>query len=162
MRTPARGRRTALGGVIAVLTLALCACGITIPTDPRGTSARIAESGELHAGASPAAPAVAVDGERVSGPLAELVETFAERHGAEVEWTVGSEEQLVEGLEDGSLDLVIGGMTDRTPWIDRASATRGYTAIPGTDGRTTVVLLPLGENALQAELERFLDAEVGR
>lgn len=157
-----RCRRGTLGGVAAVLTLLLCSCGMTIPADPRGTLQRITESGELRAGASPAGSAVTVDGGRVSGSMVELVESFAREHGAEVEWTVGSEELLVEGLETGILDLAIGGMTDRTPWVERASVTRGYTGISGDDGRTTVVLLPLGENGLQAELEAFLDEEVGR
>lgn len=60
-------------------------------------------------------------------------------------------------LEEGELDLVVGGMTDQTPWVERAGVTRGYTTIEGADGRSLVMLVPLGENALLFVLEQFLD-----
>lgn len=152
-------RFRALLAVMAVALVVLTGCGVTIPEDPRGALARI-ENGLLRAGASPSADLVIVDGDRVSGPLADLVTGFADAYAARVVWTVGSEEDLVDGLERGTLDLAIGGMTERTPWSDRVSVTRGYPGIPGSRGEPVVVLLPLGENRLQSALERYLDAEV--
>jgi len=64
-------------------------------------------------------------------------------------------------LEEGDLDLVVGGLTDQTPWADRVGVTRGYTDIEGADDRAIVMFVPLGENAFLSELEGFLDAEVG-
>ncbi|MCP2371866.1 ABC-type amino acid transport substrate-binding protein [Agromyces terreus] len=162
-RSPA-GRHTrplAPTALVIGCILALTGCGISIPTDPDGTLQRVVRTGELRAGASPAGTALVVDGDRVSGALADLVEEFAAEQGARVIWTVGSEEALVEDLEQGDLDLAVGEMTDQTPWSDRASVTRPYTDLPGLEGRKTVLLLPLGENAFQSALETYLDEEVG-
>lgn len=144
------------------LILLLTSCGIRIPMDPDGSLDRITSTGVLRAGASPAGDALRIDDDQVTGPLAEEVEGFAESIDARVEWTVASEEMLVDALEAGDLDVAVGGMTDQTLWVDRVSVTRGYTGIPGAEGRALVVLLPLGENALQSAIEEYLDAEVGR
>lgn len=143
--------------------IALAGCSIVVPADPRGTLDRITE-GELRVGAAPSEGLVTSTevgtGAAVSGPLSALIEDFATHRGATVTWTVDTEERLVEELEAGVLDLVIGGMTDATPWSDRASVTRGYPELPGANGRSIALLLPLGENALQSALEEFLDGEV--
>jgi len=145
--------------LVLALAAGLTACGI--PADPEGTLSRI-DAGTVRVGASPHGELVVVDGRDVSGPLADLVEGFAASRGAQVEWTVDSEEALVDDLEGGRLDLAIGGMTDQTPWVERASATRGYTGIPGAGEASVVILLPLGENATQAALESYLDRELPR
>lgn len=142
---------------VAMVVMSMTACGVSIPTDPDGTLQRVESSGELRVGATPAGDALTVDGNHVSGPLADLVEGFAHAHGARVEWTVASEETLVDELEDGSLDLAAGGMTDATPWVDRVSVTRGFTGVDGSDGKPLVVILPLGENALQFAIEKYFD-----
>lgn len=133
---------------------------MTVPTDPGGTLDRV-RGGELRAGASASGKLVTIDDGEVGGSLGELVEEFAETIDAQVEWTTGSEEELVDGLESGDLDLAIGGMTDRTPWTDRVAVTRAYSSVPSSDA-PVVVLLPMGENAWQAELETFLDRELER
>ncbi|BDV29622.1 hypothetical protein [Microbacterium terricola] len=160
---PPRARavtRTTAAALTMLLAAGLTGCGLTIPTDPDGTLGRITD-GMLRAGASPSAGLVTVEGDEVSGPLADLVEGFAREHGAEVTWIVDSEEDLVDDLADGELDLAVGGMTDATPWTTLVSVTRGYPGIPGADGAPVVMLLPLGENALQSALETYLDQEVG-
>lgn len=153
-------RRAARAGVGVLLTLVLTGCGLTVPTDPDGTLETIRSSGVLRAGASPSDDVLRLEDGEPAGPLADLVEGFARQEGATVDWAVGSEESLVDRLEAGDLDVVAGGMTDATPWVDRASVTRGYSAIPGADGRSPVFLVPLGENALQSALEAYLDREV--
>ena len=147
---------------VPLLAIALCTagCGVQVPSDPQGTLERVS-GGELRAGASPSGSLVTVSDGDVGGTLAESVEEFAESIDARVTWTVGSEEDLVDGLGDGKLDLAIGGMTADTPWGDRVAVTRAYDSVPGA--RSSVVLLvPLGENAWQAAVERHLDAEVSR
>ena len=136
----------------------LAGCGVSIPADPEGTLDRVS-GGVLRAGASPSDGLVDVDvrTDTVSGPLADVVDGFARSRGARVEWTVASEEELVDALEKGRLDLAVGGITDATPWSDRVSVTRGFPGIPGADGRSVVLLLPMGENALQSALEAYLD-----
>lgn len=135
-------------------------CGVQVPADPDGTLERVT-GGELRVGAVPDPGLVEVTGDDPSGPLVDLVEEFADTIDAETEWFVASEETLVSQLETGALDLAVGGFTDQSPWVDRVGLTRGYTAIPGADGRPIALLVPLGENAMLAELETFLDEEVG-
>lgn len=153
--------RRLLALVMLVLgAVVLAGCGVSIPADPDGTLDRVS-GGVLRAGASPSDGLIDVDArtDAVSGPLAGVVEGFARSLGARVEWTVASEEELVDALETGRLDLAAGGITDATPWSDRVSVTRGFPGIPGSGGRPLVLLLPMGENALQSALETYLDGE---
>jgi ABC-type amino acid transport substrate-binding protein len=147
---------------VPLVVIALCAsgCGVTVPSDPQGTLERV-RGGELRAGASASGDLVTVDGSDVGGSLAGLVEEFAASQDAKVTWTVGSEEDLVDGLESGDLDVAIGGMTDATPWSQRVAVTRPYDSIPGAHG-PAVLFVPLGENAWQAAIEGFLDKKVAR
>ncbi len=117
--------------------------------------------GELRAGASPSGSLVTVDGDDVGGSLARLVDDFAESIDAKVTWTIGSEEDRVDELESGELDLAVGGMTDATPWSQRVAVTRAYDTIPGAHG-PVVLFLPMGENAWQAAIEGYLDKQVAR
>jgi len=152
-------KRSPLSLVALALVFALAGCG-SIPADPDGTLEQVTD-GVLRVGASPDDGLISVAGNEVSGDEAELVEGFAETLNARVEWTIGGEERLVGQLDTGKLDLVVGGITDATPWVESAGVTRAYPAMPGADGRNIVMLVPLGENRFLGELERFLDAAVG-
>lgn len=154
-----RWRPAALAAAI-VLAGALSGCGLTIPADPDGTL-ETATGGVLRVGTSPDGDLVTIDDGTPSGSIVALVDRFAESIDAETAWTVASEETLVDRLESGEIDLVAGGITAQTPWIDRAGVTRGYPGIDGADGRDIVMLVPLGENAFLSALERFLDQQVG-
>jgi ABC-type amino acid transport substrate-binding protein len=142
------------------MTATLVGCGASVPADPDGTLQAVL-GGELRVGVSADEGLVDVSTETPTGPLVDLVDTFAESLDADVEWTVGSEETLVVMVEEGDLDLVVGGFTDQTPWVDRVGVTRGYRGIQGSEDRPIVMFVPLGENALLSELEGFLDREVG-
>lgn len=138
----------------------LSACSISIPADPDDTLGSVT-GGVLRVGTSPDGELVDVSGADPSGTIVDLVDRFADSIDADTEWTVASEETLVTELEAGDLDLIAGGITPDTPWIDKAGVTRGYRGIEGADGRELVMLVPLGENAFLSKLERFLDEEVG-
>jgi ABC-type amino acid transport substrate-binding protein len=154
-------RASAAGLVVALLAILLTACGLQIPSDPNGTLDRV-KGGILRVGVSVSGQlAAGVDG-RFSGSEVDLVEGFARAQDATVEWTAGSEETLVTLLESGDLDVVIGGMTDETPWSEKAGITRGYPGIPFSDGRALVMLVPLGENRMLSTLEEYLDGQAGR
>lgn len=158
-RSAAALRGTAGAAVLLVLLL-VSACGVTVPTDPDGTLDSV-RGATMHVGVSPDPGLTEVGDAEPSGPLVDLTEDYAASLDARIEWTVGSEETLVAGLESGDLDLAIGGFTGDTPWIDRAGITRGYANIAGADGRRLVWLVPLGENAFLSNLEVFLDEEAG-
>lgn len=156
-------RTTRIGAAVAalLLTTGLSGCGLTIPTDPEGTLESV-RGAELRVGFSPDPGLITDDGSGgPDGSLPELVSGFADTVDADVDWTEGSEETLVGMLERGDLDLVVGGMTGRSPWLDRAGITRGYPGIDGADGRSIVMLVPLGENGFLSALETYLDEVVG-
>lgn len=161
----AERRASALGPIAAALLMALsivlAGCGLQIPSDPNGALERVTSTGVLRVGVSVSGDLARQSGDSFTGSEVELIEGFAREQGATVEWTPGNEETLVTLLEDGELDVVIGGMTDKTPWAQKAGITRGYPGIPSSDGRPLVMLVPLGENRMLSTLEGYLDAEVG-
>ncbi|NYE36758.1 membrane-bound lytic murein transglycosylase MltF [Nocardioides cavernae] len=139
---------------IVLAALLLGGCGLSIPTDPDGTLDHVRTEGVLRAGASPRAGWVDLDGGDPGGREPELVTRFADDLGAEVEWTVAGEEELVRMLDEGEIDVAVGGFTEDNAWVDEVGLTRAYTS-------THVMMVPMGENALQSELERWLDAHGG-
>lgn len=148
--------------VSAVLSSALAACSLpAIPADPDGTLDRVRADGLLRAGASANPPRVVVtpSNEAPVGPEVDLVEGFADDLGVRVEWTVGGESELVGHLEDGAVDVVVSGLLEDSPWEQRVTLTRPYAGESAPDGteRRYVMATPLGENALLAALERYLD-----
>lgn len=140
--------------VLAVTVLLLGGCGISIPTDPDGTLDRVRAEGVLRAGASPRTGWVAVDGGDPSGREPGLVVRFADDLGADLEWTVAGEEELVRMLEHGEIDIAVGGFTEDNAWVDEVGLTRAYVG-------KHVMMVPMGENALQSELELWLDDHGG-
>lgn len=160
----ARFRRTRFlraGTTAALLAAALTLTSCTssgYPADPDGTFDRAA-GGTLSVGLSHHPPYVDASGAEPRGSEVDLVRQFARQIGAEPEWTVTGEESLMTGLEAGDLDLVAGGLTDQSPWSSRAALTRSYAEATGPDGSSVhlVLAVPLGENQMLAELERFLD-----
>lgn len=143
--------------VFAVILAMLGACG-SIPRDPQGTIDRVRETGVLRVGASPSQNRVEVDGDRVSGTEADLVMGFAQSLGAQVRWQIGGEEELVEAMEEGELDVLAGGLTAKSPWADKVGLTRPYEQNTERGKKVEHVLaVPLGENAMLVALERYLD-----
>ncbi|MEG0214472.1 MAG: transporter substrate-binding domain-containing protein [Glutamicibacter sp.] len=134
------------------------ACFPAVPVDPEGTLDTV-RSGTLRAGVSPASDFVEIRDGAPQGAEPALIEDFAQHAGAEIQWTIGGEEQLVKQLEAGQLDLVAGGITSKSPWSEKAGVTRPYTTAIDAKGkeRKIVLLVPPGENAFLSELEYFLD-----
>ena len=153
-------RRGALIGALLVVPLFLVSCTSSgYPADPDGTFDG-ATGGTLSVGISHHPPYVDASGPEPTGSEVALIRAFAEDIDAEIEWTVSGEEALMTALEAGDVDLVGGGLTDQSPWSSKGSLTRGYAEDTGPDGQTVqlVLAVPLGENQMLAELERFLDS----
>lgn len=142
---------------IAALAMLLTACGLSIPADPDGTLERVT-GGHLRVGVSHNPPWTDIAGGGTpSGTETELITDFASAHDAEIVWETGGEEQLMKQLRDGQLDVVIGGLTDSSPWATHAALTTPYVEATGNDGTTEkhVVAVPMGENAFMVALERY-------
>lgn len=159
---PSRVIRTMLTAVATIATMTLGGCGLTMPSDPDGTLDRVTD-GVLRVGTTQNGDRVVVGDDGPSGEDIDLVKGFADTLGSDLEWVVGAEESLVRELGTGRLDLIVGGITDETPWSDNAGVTRPYTEITDIDGTThkLVMLTPLGENAFISALEEFLTEHGG-
>jgi polar amino acid transport system substrate-binding protein len=111
-----------LAGVIAALVLGGC----QFPADVDGTLDRV-RGGTLRVGVTPAEPFVILaDASEPQGVEPELVRQFASQLDAEIEWVPGSESALVAALHGRQLDLVIAGLTRRSPWQTEVTLTRPY------------------------------------
>lgn len=130
------------------------------PRDPEGTLERVS-GGVLRVGVSENPPwtRVADDG-TVTGTEADIVTGYAQMIGARIAWTSGAESQLIEQLDRGQLDLVIGGLRSDLPWQSHAAYTRPYASQAGPDGSTRELVFAtrLGENGFLNSLERYLIA----
>lgn len=144
--------------ILLTAALVLSACGRAFPADPDHTLDRV-RGGTLRVGVSihPPWTTLTADG-RPSGYEIDLVEALAERLEANVDWSLGGEEPLITRLEDGELDLVVGGLSPRTPWTDKAAVTRPYAGVsePGAEPVELVMAAPMGENAFLRVVESFL------
>jgi polar amino acid transport system substrate-binding protein len=105
---------------------AAAASGCEIPQDPDGTLDRVT-GGTMRVGVTEADPWVTLErGEPTGGVEVELVRRFARDLDAEIEWIDGSEEELVNALKEGSLDLLVAGMTNKSRWHKDVAFTRPY------------------------------------
>lgn len=157
-------RHGVVAGLLAALLL-LSGCGTAFPADPHGTLEKV-QGGTLRVGATPNGEWVGITGPAtgkisdrdVLGSDAELVRGFAGQLGADIEWVAGTEQVLADELKHGSLDLVVGGLDDTTPWVTHAGMTRPYADSTDRRGHAHkhVMLVPLGENAFLLELDRYL------
>lgn len=154
-------RKAALTSGFVATAVALTVTGCTssaYPADPDGTFDDVS-GGTLSVGVVHHPPYVDATGAEPTGSEVELIQAFAEEIDAEIEWTASGEEALITALETGDVDLMAGGLTDQSPWSSQAALTRSYAEDTGPDGKTVnlVLAVPLGENQMLGELERFLD-----
>lgn len=122
-----RVRGPASRGVLALFLVALAAiaAGCQFPRDTGDTLAEV-RGGTLRVGITEHDPWVVLETPEPSGVEVALVREFAAKLDAEVDYTQGSEEELVESLRRRDLDVVIGGVTDRTRWKKEVGMTKPY------------------------------------
>jgi hypothetical protein len=132
------------------LCLALQSCGV--PHDPEGTLER-AQGEALLVGATEAPPYLIRLEHGATGPEAEVVDAFARRIGATVEWRWGALEDHLRALEAFDLHLVAAGLTAASPWSSRVGLTRAW-RIEGDHRR--VLAVPPGENRMLLELNELI------
>lgn len=155
--------RKLITGLGAVLALLLTGCASHYPADPHHTLSQVT-GGTLRVGVSHNEPFTSVTGPTPSGREVELVRDYAATLDAEVDWSQGGEEELVGKLEHGQLDLIIGGLTNKTPWKKKVGLTRPYTTTTGEFGakKKHVLAVRKGENAFLLSLDAFLQTQAGQ
>jgi polar amino acid transport system substrate-binding protein len=121
---------------LALTLLLLAACGL--PRDPEGTLQRV-QHGNLRVGIMHAPPHVDLRGDAPRGPEVDAVEQLARSLDTELTWRVGGESELMTALAQFELDLVVGGITEDTPYAETVGLTRPRAG--------TVFATPPGENA---------------
>ena len=122
-------------GWFLLAILAACGCE-DYPRDPEGTLQNI-RGGTLRVGVSEAPPWVWQEGQEARGVEADLVRELARELDAEIEWVWGNQDDQLAALAEFQLDLVIGGLTQKTPWGKQVGLTR-----PLADVRTVIALPP--------------------
>jgi polar amino acid transport system substrate-binding protein len=111
-----------------VAALVLCALGVAcggLPRDPEGTLRRV-QGGRLRVGLVEHPPWVVRTPGEPAGAEVELVRRFAAELNATPEWHWGGEQRQMEALERFELDLLVGGVTDQTPWSKYVGLTGPY------------------------------------
>jgi polar amino acid transport system substrate-binding protein len=111
--------------VVLVLLVTAAATGCGLPRDPEGTLERV-RGGTMRVGVVVHEPFTRVVDGTPSGTEVELVQEFAGTLGAQVEWTPGTEAELMEALGKRELDLVIGGISAKTPYGSHVALSRPY------------------------------------
>jgi polar amino acid transport system substrate-binding protein len=125
--------------LVLLALLAVLLTGCQIPQDTDGTSDRIRRDGVLRAGISESDPFVILQpGKPPAGAEVRLVERFARTLGARVEWVEGSEEEQVDALKEGAIDVMATGLTSKSQWKNEVAFTRPYLTTE------TVVGVPIG------------------
>ena len=140
---------------VAALAFALTACDL--PRDPEGTLERI-EGSSMRVGVTDSPPWTIVTEGEPAGVEAELLRQLARDLDAEIEWVEGSESEILEDVEQGHLDVAIGGFTADNPWAKNVMFIQPYFTL-GEDEH--VMAVPHGENAWIVRLERFLRSRLG-
>lgn len=118
-------RLDALIALVVIAALPLCAC--RMPDDTEGTLDRV-DGGVMRVGVTENDPWVELDGQGspAGGVEVELARRFARDLDAHIQWVDGSEEELVDAMHEGSLDLVVGGLTSKSRWKKDVAFTRPY------------------------------------
>ncbi|MHA6280524.1 transporter substrate-binding domain-containing protein [Salinimicrobium sp. CAU 1759] len=129
-----------------LLFTVIAAC--TFPKDSKD-SFEEARNSALKVGLTENPPYVILQGEEPKGFEVEMLREFASKEGLKVEFSKGSESELVNKLHKFELHIVAGGMDKKTVWKKEAGLTTTY------DDRH-VFLIPKGENRLLEHLEKFI------
>ncbi|MFP2957113.1 transporter substrate-binding domain-containing protein [Myxococcus sp. 1LA] len=110
--------------LVGWLSLASSACGL--PRDTNGTQERILREGVLRAGLVRHEPWTGFQDGQPTGPEAQAVSRLAEQLGARVAWTVAPEAELMHALEERAVDLVVGGISVKSPWVKQLGSGQTY------------------------------------
>ncbi len=110
---------------INAAALATFALACNLPRDTEDTLERL-RGGTIRVGMVVDTPWVTDSGGGAGGVEGAIANELARGLGARIVWTKRSGDELLEGLHEGELDLVIGGLTDALPWKTEVAFTKPY------------------------------------
>lgn len=127
------------------------------PQDPHRTFSTIQQKDLLVVGVMHNPPWVDVRTFPPAGTEVELARQFADSLGVAPQWEIVDMEKGITLLEEGKLDMLIGGILESTPYKN-AGFTRPYriTASDAGEERKHIMAVRRGENRFLVTLERFL------
>src|SRR5687767_15777970 len=97
-----------------------------MPRDPDGTLERV-RGGIVRVGVAESPPwVVLATPNTAAGVEPTLVKAIADSLGASIEWIHKGESELLTDLEERKLDLVLGGLTEDSPWKAKVALTRFF------------------------------------
>jgi hypothetical protein len=153
-------RRTVRGclasALISAVALQVLACS-AIPRDSNEALERV-RGGVLRVGLIEHPPWTIVDGGKVSGIEAHILQQWASQLNAEVAWRRGNIDELVEALHRREIDVLAAGLHQKTPYAPKLAMTQPYVEIDDEHGGTQRMVLAVtpGESALLFDLDKFL------
>ncbi|MBI1361905.1 MAG: hypothetical protein GC155_16640 [Alphaproteobacteria bacterium] len=127
--------------------LSLCACAF--PRDPANTTQQVLEGGHVRvglvAGASPSERTI----------MEAFARSVAEAQNATPQFESASAKHLIDELDEGDLDLVVGPFAKKSPWKKRVALTRPYHAKNDNGAGAPIRgAVRLGENRWLIDVER--------
>ena len=111
--------------VILISTLAAFLQHIHFPKDAEKTLDKVS-NGTIRVGFTNAGPWVYPSATGAQGIEADIVTNFAQTLHAKIDWVEVTEEQLFNALKRGEINILIGGITDKTPWKEEIGLTKPY------------------------------------
>ena len=136
--------------LLSIALLGATAACDALPKDPAHTTDTVRQRREMQVGF--------IDGEPadMEGDMQAAAARVATWHGVDIASVTGSEAKLLRDLEDGRLDLVVGGFHEKTPWSKHVALTAFYPKKPPAEKLGVRAATRLGENAWLLSVERAL------
>lgn len=130
---------------VAIVILTACT---NFPKDPENSFDNARING-LKVGIAVHPPFTIIQNGHLSGTEVKLIEHFAQQNGFNINYTVGTESELISQLEKYQLHLIAGGFDKKTVWIKKAGLSAAYDS-------KHVLMVAKGENKLLYKLEQYI------
>lgn len=133
--------------------LMVAACG-ALPADPNNTTETVEQENRVRVGY------VAGEDDAARGEMEALARLVAEAHGATIAAEEDTTDALMERLEKGELDIVIGVWAKKNPWSKHAAFTSAWAERKVKKDEPVVRgAVHLGENKWLLSIDRAIEEQ---
>ena len=144
-----------LRATCTALLLLLFGCS-PFPKDSEQTLQQVTTNKILKVGVIEHKPWVFRHNEEVQGIEIKIITEFAKSLNVEPQWYFYPESVAIQKLEENKINIVVGGLTEVTPWKQLIALTRPYLKIDKSKKTHHVIAVLKGENQFMVTLEAFL------